>query len=121
MKNMKRSINLPERVQKRRKTEVNQNSPMIFYAVSYILDEISTFTLIFHGGIELNPIASWTISVNPILYSLVDFMIFFSHCAADSHLRGKGDYRNLFLFWSIAGLTRFSFFIWNVVQVIGAL
>lgn len=95
--------------------------PMFFYAVSYILDEISTFALIYYGGIELNPIVSWMISVNPMLYSLVDFMIFFSYCAADSHLRGKGNDRNLFLFWSIAGLARFSLFIWNVVQVIGAL
>ncbi len=94
---------------------------MIFYAVSYILDEISTYTLIFYGGIELNPIVSWMISVNPILYSLVDFMIFFSYCAADSHLRGKGDGedRNLFLFWSIAGLTRFSLFLWNIIQILG--
>ena len=30
MKNMKRSINLPEGVQKRRKTEVNQNSLYMF-------------------------------------------------------------------------------------------
>ncbi len=97
--------------------------PMIFYAVSYILDEISTFTLLLRGGIELNPIVSWMISVNPMLYSLVDFLIFFSYCAVDSYLRGKGngDDRNLFWFWSIAGLARFSLFIWNVMQLIGAL
>jgi len=98
-----------------------RTKPMIFYAVSYILDEISTFALLFRGGIELNPIVSWMISVNPMLYSLVDFLIFFSYCAADSHLRGKGDDRNLFWFWSIAGLARFSLFIWNVIQIIGAL
>ncbi len=91
--------------------------PMIFYAVSYILDEISTFAIIYYGGIELNPIVSWMISVNPMLYSLVDFMIFFSYCVADSHLRGEGNDRNLFLFWSIAGLARFSLFIWNVIQI----
>ncbi len=93
--------------------------PMIFYAVSYILDEISTFALIYYGGVELNPIVSWMISINPVLYSLVDFMIFFSYCAVDSRLRGRGDDRNLLLFWFLAGLVRFSLFIWNVIQILG--
>ena len=92
---------------------------VVFYAMSYILDEISTFVVIFYGGFELNPIASWMIGINPILYTLTDFFIFLSYCAMDSHLRGKDNDSFLRLFWSIAGLARFSFFIWNVIQTLG--
>ena len=92
--------------------------PMVFYAILYILDEISTFTVIFYGGFEFNPIVSWMIGTHPMLYCLVDFLIFFSYCAADSHLRGKGEDGNLTLFWSIAGFARFSLFIWNIMQIL---
>ena len=91
---------------------------MIFYAFSYILDEISTFIIIIKGGSEFNPIVSWMIGIHPMLYCLVDFLIFFSYCVFDSHLRGKGEDGNLPLFWSITGLARFSFFIWNVTQIL---
>ena len=46
--------------------------PILLLALFSALDEIVTFYNLSKGGVEFNPRVAWLISINPLLYPLVD-------------------------------------------------
>ena len=90
---------------------------MIFYLFSYIMDEISTLTILKMGGKEANPIITRMIGISPLLWILCDFIIFLSYYTMDIYLRDKASPKTLTAFWLIAGSARLSCAIWNYNQI----
>ena len=85
---------------------------LIFQALCSALDEISTFTSLFNGGIEFNPRVAWLISINPLLYPLADAALLATAWAVDKLLmKRKVD---LWFLWTAAGVARLFCFAWSV-------
>jgi hypothetical protein len=90
---------------------------LLFYALSCILDEVSTFVNLAMGGVELNPRVAWMISVHPLLYVLCDMAIFLLFCTLDRLLRDR--VWKISLIWALAGSARLIAFAWNYIQLWG--
>jgi len=77
---------------------------ILFQALCSALDEISTFTILSRGGVELNPTVAWLISINPLLYTLFDAILFLVAWGVDERLiKRKVD---LWLLWTATGVAR---------------
>ena len=75
-----------------------------FQCLCSLLDEISTFTILSRGGVELNPTVAWLISINPLLYPLFDAILFLVAWGVDERLiKRKVD---LWLLWVATGVAR---------------
>jgi len=78
--------------------------PIIFQALCSALDEISTFTILSKGGIELNPTVAWLLGINPLLYPLCDAALFLIAWFVDEQLiKRKVD---LCFLWVATGVAR---------------
>ena len=84
---------------------------LIFYALSSALDEISTFTHLSLGGIELNPRVAWLLAINPLLYPLADTILILTFWIIDKRLENK---RELWLIWTSAGIARLICVAWSL-------
>jgi len=49
---------------------------ILFQALCSALDEISTFTILSRGGVELNPTLALLLDINPLLYPIFDLTLF---------------------------------------------
>ena len=91
---------------------------MWFYVFSYLLDEISTLTLLKIGGLEVNLFVAWMIGVSPLLWMFGDLLIFLAYYACDYYMMDKVTPGFFKWFWVIAFSTRISCAIWNYIQII---
>jgi len=84
---------------------------LIFFALCSALDEISTFTNLSLGGMELNPNVAWLLGISPLLYPLADIILILLFWRVDKWLRGM---RDLWLVWTSAGIARLICFAWSL-------
>ncbi|MBA7661438.1 hypothetical protein ES703_69455 [subsurface metagenome] len=76
---------------------------IIFFALCSALDEATTFTHLYLGGVELNPRVAWLLSINPLLYTLADIGLILLFVKVDKWRRGI---RDLWIIWASAGIAR---------------
>lgn len=77
---------------------------ILFFALCSALDEISTFTILSNGGVELNPTVAWLIGINPLLYPLCDATLLLISCTLHELLiKRKVD---LWYIWVAVGMIR---------------
>jgi len=77
---------------------------ILFQALCSVLDEISTFTILSRGGIELNPTVAWLLGINPLLYPICDLALLLAAWGVDERLiKRKVD---LWLLWTATGVAR---------------
>ena len=77
---------------------------LLFQALCSILDEISTFTILSRGGVELNPTVAWLLRINLLLYPICDAALFLLAWGVDEQLiKRKVD---LWLLWTTTGIAR---------------
>ncbi len=78
--------------------------PILFQFLCSALDEISTFTILSRGGVELNPSVAWLLGINPLLYPICDLALFLVAWGVDERLiKRKVD---LWLLWTATGIAR---------------
>jgi len=86
--------------------------PIILLGLCSALDEISTFTILSRGGVELNPRVAWLISINPMLYPIFDLALFLLAWAVDEQLlKRKVD---LWLLWTVTWIARLLCVAWSL-------
>ena len=86
--------------------------PIIFQALSSALDEISTFTILSRGGVELNPRVAWLLNINPLLYPIFDLALLLIAWGVDEQLiKRKVD---LWLLWTATGIFRLLCVAWSL-------
>jgi len=88
---------------------------LIFFAICCALDEAVTFRNIFLGGVEFNPRVAWLISINPLLYTIVDVGLILLFIKVDKGLRGI---QNLWIIWASAGIARLICFAFSLTYII---
>ena len=77
---------------------------ILFQALCSVLDEISTFTILSRGGVELNPTVAWLLTINPLLYPILDIALFLVAWSVDEQLiKRKVD---LWFLWTATGVFR---------------
>jgi len=77
---------------------------ILFQAICSALDETVTFYILFKGGVELNPVVAWLISITPLLYPICDLALFLVAWGVDEQLiKRKVD---LWFLWTAAGMVR---------------
>jgi len=77
---------------------------ILFLFLCSALDEIVTFYNLSMGGVELNPMVAWLISINPLLYPICDLTLFLVAWGVDKQLiKRKVD---LWYLWTSAGVAR---------------
>jgi len=77
---------------------------ILFLGLCAALDEIVTLSILSNGGVEFNQRVAWLISINPLLYSLVDAtLIFISLMMNKLLIERKID---LWYIWTAAGVAR---------------
>ena len=82
---------------------MNIRASIIFFMICSALDEATTFIHLYLGGVELNPRVAWLLSINPLLYTLVDIGLVLLFLRVDKWLRGI---RDLWIIWASAGIAR---------------
>jgi len=90
----------------------------VFYVFSYLMDEISTLTLMKTGGTEANLFVAWMIQISPLLWMFTDLIIFLLYYVFDAYMRNKVWPPTFTVFWLIAGSARLSCCIWNYSQIL---
>ncbi|MCW4049307.1 MAG: hypothetical protein NWE89_06165 [Candidatus Bathyarchaeota archaeon] len=85
---------------------------LIFFALSSVLDEFSTFIHLSLGGMEFNPRVAWLLGINPMLYTLADIVLLLGFWVIDGRL---GNRRELWLVWASAGIARLICASWSLV------
>jgi len=77
---------------------------ILFQALCSALDEISTFIHLSLGATEMNPRLAWMLSINPLLYPIVDLALFLLSWGVDERLiKRKVD---LWALWMATGFFR---------------
>jgi len=85
---------------------------LLFQALCSVLDEISTFTILSRGGVELNPRVAWLLNINPLLYPIFDLTLFLVAWSVDEQLiKRKVD---LWLLWTATGVFRLICVAWSL-------
>ena len=85
---------------------------LLFQALCSVLDEISTFTILSRGGVELNPRVAWLLNINPLLYPIFDLTLFLVAWSVDEQLiKRKVD---LWLLWMATGVFRLLCVAWSL-------
>jgi len=78
--------------------------PILLLALFSALDEIVTFYNLSNGCVEFNPRVAWLISINPLLYPLVDAtLISIAWVVNKLLIKRKVD---LWFIWMAASVTR---------------
>lgn len=77
---------------------------LLFFALCSILDELVTFRNLYVGGVEFNSRVMWLISINPLLYPLVDVTTIVVAWALDRLLVKRRV--NAWIIWVAGGLVR---------------
>jgi len=86
-------------------------SSIIFFALCSALDEISTFTHLSLGGLELNPNVAWLLGISPLLYTIIDIILILLFWSVDKWLSGM---RDLWIVWTSAGIARLICVAWSL-------
>ncbi len=77
---------------------------ILFLALFSAIDEIVTFINLSKGGVEFNPRVAWLISINPLLYPLVDVTLIATTWVVDKLLIEREV--DLWFLWASSGLAR---------------
>ncbi len=86
---------------------------ILFQALCSALDEISTFTILSRGGVELNPRVAWLLRINPLLYPILDLALLLIAWAVDEQLiKRKVD---LWFLWTATGIARLLCVAWSLI------
>lgn len=86
---------------------------ILFLAACTALDEVSTFTNLLLGGVELNLNVARLLNIHPILYSLIDLALILTAYVIDTAVRDRIE--DVWLIWASAGIGRLVCFGWSMV------
>jgi len=86
--------------------------PILFLGLCSALDEISTFTHLSRGATELNPRVAWLLTINPLLYPILDLALLLLAWSVDKQLiKRKVD---LWFLWTATGIARLLCVAWSL-------